>query len=73
VFFPSLSEKALERKILTSETSKLVAQYNGLRSETIQVERKYCELLSLKTALESEKRMLSDKIERINALVRNLR
>ncbi|RLU24328.1 hypothetical protein DMN91_002416 [Ooceraea biroi] len=68
-----LKDKALERKILTSETSKLVAQYNGLRTETIQVERKYCELLSMKTALESEKRMLSDKIERINALVRNLR
>ncbi|KAL0125325.1 hypothetical protein PUN28_004453 [Cardiocondyla obscurior] len=68
-----LKDKTLERKILTSETSKLMTQFNGLRSETAQLERKIYELLSAKTALDSERRMLGDKIERINALVRNLR
>ncbi|CAL1677986.1 unnamed protein product [Lasius platythorax] len=68
-----LKEKALERKILTSETSKLIAQYNSLHSEAVQLEQKIYELLSARTALDSERRMLSDKIERINALVRNLR
>lgn len=68
-----LKEKTLERKILTSETSKLMTQSNNLRSETAQLERKIYELLSARTALDSERRMLSDKIERINALVRNLR
>lgn len=68
-----VSEKALEKKILTSETSKLVAQSNNLRSETIHLERRIYELLSARTALDSERRMLSEKIERINALVRNLR
>lgn len=74
-FFSSLlvSEKALEKKILTSETSKLVAQSNNLRSETIHLERRIYELLSARTVLDSERRMLSEKIERINALVRNLR
>lgn len=66
-------EKAMEKKILTSETSKLVAQSNNLRSETIHLERRIYELLSARTALDSERRMLSEKIERINALVRNLR
>lgn len=71
--FSSVSEKAMEKKILTSETSKLVAQSNNLRSETIHLERRIYELLSARTALDSERRMLSEKIERINALVRNLR
>ncbi|KAG7213321.1 hypothetical protein KM043_002619 [Ampulex compressa] len=66
-------EKGLERKILTSETSKLVAQSNSLRSETLQLERRIYELLSARTALDSERRVLSEKIERINVLVRNLR
>lgn len=66
-------EKALERRVLTSETSKLVAQSNNLRSETIQLERRIYELLSARTALDSERRVLSEKIERINALVRNFR
>ncbi|XP_076238992.1 MAP7 domain-containing protein plexus isoform X2 [Calliopsis andreniformis] len=66
-------DKALEKKILTSETSRLVIQSNNLRSETIQLERRIYELLSAKTALDSERRVLSEKIERINALVRNLR
>ncbi|XP_076389811.1 MAP7 domain-containing protein plexus isoform X1 [Megachile rotundata] len=66
-------EKALEKKVLTSETSKLVAQSNNLRSETIQLERRIYELLSARTALDSERRVLSEKIERINTLVRNLR
>lgn len=68
-----MKEKTLERKILTSEASKLMAQSNNLRSETTQLERKIYELLSAKTELDSDRRMLSDKIERINALVRNLR
>lgn len=73
-FPPSfVSERALEKKILTSETSKLVTQSNNLRSETIHLERRIYELLSARTALDSERRMLSEKIERINALVRNLR
>lgn len=72
-FFLLISEKALEKKILMSETSKLVAQSNNLRSETIHLERRIYELLSARTALDSERRMLSEKIERINALVRNLR
>lgn len=63
----------MEKKILTSETSKLVAQSNILRSETIQLERKIYELLSARTTLDSERRKLSDKIERIKALIRNLR
>lgn len=71
--FLLISEKALEKKILTSETSKLMAQSNNLRSETIHLERRIYELLSARTALDSERRMLSEKIERINALVRNLR
>jgi len=50
-----------------------MTQSNNLRSETAQLERKIYELLSARTALDSERRMLSDKIERINALVRNLR
>lgn len=66
-------EKTLEKRILTSETSRLAAQSNGLRSETIQLERRIYELLSAKTALDSERRVLGEKIERINALVRNLR
>lgn len=72
-FFCMFLEKTLERKILTSETSKLISQYNSLHSEAVQLERKIYELLSARTALDSERRMLSDKIERINALVRNLR
>ncbi|KYQ47338.1 hypothetical protein ALC60_13673 [Trachymyrmex zeteki] len=68
-----LKEKTLERKILTSETSKLMTQSNNLRSETALLERKIYDLLCARTALDSERRMLSDKIERINALVRNLR
>ncbi|XP_076296792.1 MAP7 domain-containing protein plexus [Lasioglossum baleicum] len=66
-------EKTLEKRILTSETSRLAAQSNSLRSETIQLERRIYELLSAKTALDSERRVLGEKIERINALVRNLR
>ncbi|XP_053980635.1 uncharacterized protein LOC128877388 [Hylaeus volcanicus] len=66
-------EKTLEKKILTSETSRLVAQSNNLRSETIHLERRMYELLSARTALDSERRVLGEKIERINALVRNLR
>jgi len=72
-FFLSLTEKKLERKILTSETSKLMTQSNNLRSETALLERKIYDLLYARTALDSERRKLSDKIERIKALVRNLR
>lgn len=68
-----VSDKALEKKILSSETSRLIAQSNNLRSETIQLERRVYELLSARTALDSERRVLGEKIERINALVRNLR
>lgn len=68
-----LKEKKLERKILTSETSKLMTQSNNLRSETALLERKIYDLLCARTALDSERRKLSDKIERIKALVRNLR
>ncbi|XP_014612893.1 PREDICTED: uncharacterized protein LOC106791622 [Polistes canadensis] len=66
-------DKVLERRILTSETSRLAAQSNALRSETVQLERRIYELLSTRTALDSEKRVLSEKIERMNALVRTLR
>ncbi|XP_024871852.1 uncharacterized protein LOC112454592 isoform X1 [Temnothorax curvispinosus] len=68
-----LKEKTLERKILTSEKSKLMTQSDNLRSETAQLDRKLYELLSARTALDSERRILSEKIERINALVRKLR
>lgn len=68
-----VADKALEKKVLTSETSRLVAHSNNLRSETMQLERRMYELLSARTALDSERRVLCEKIERINALVRNLR
>lgn len=71
--FLSFTEKTLERKILTSEISKLMAQSNNLRSETAQLENKIYQLLDDRSEFDSERRMLSDKIERINALVRNLR
>ena len=63
----------MEKKILTAETSKLLAQTNSLRSEALQLERRWYELMDMRTALDSERRVLSQKIERINALVRALR
>lgn len=66
-------EKTTERKVLTEQMSKMAAQSNGLRSEAIQLERRRYELLSTRSALENERRALSEKIERINALVRTLR
>ncbi|KYN10191.1 Genetic suppressor element 1 [Trachymyrmex cornetzi] len=68
-----LKEKSLERKILTSETSKLKTQSNNLCSDIALLEQKMYDLLCAKTTLDSEKQKLSDKIERIKALVRNLR
>lgn len=68
-----ISEKSVEKKILTSQMSKLAAQSNCLRSEAMSLERTRYELASTRTALDAEKRMLSEKIERINALVKNLR
>lgn len=66
-------EKALEKKILMCETSKLVARSNNLRTETLQLERRIYDLLSAKSALDLERRVLSEKIERITALVKHLR
>lgn len=66
-------EKTMEKKVLTVQTSKLVGQTNSLRSEALQLERRWYELVDLRSSLDSEKRVLSQKIERINALVRALR
>ncbi|XP_033226484.1 uncharacterized protein LOC117178991 isoform X2 [Belonocnema kinseyi] len=66
-------EKAMEKKIMMAQTSKLAAQTNSLRSEALQLERRWYELVDMRSALDSEKRVLTQKIERINALVRALR
>lgn len=66
-------EKTLERKVLAAQTAKLAARSNNLRSEAIQLEKRRYDLLSNCSALETERRGLSEKIERINALLRTLR
>uniref|UniRef100_A0A0C9PVX0 GSE1_0 protein n=1 Tax=Fopius arisanus TaxID=64838 RepID=A0A0C9PVX0_9HYME len=65
--------KSLERRILKNHMSKLISQSNTLRSEAIQLERVRYDLLAARQALDNERRHISDKIERVNALVRNLR
>ncbi|XP_008545520.1 uncharacterized protein LOC103569795 [Microplitis demolitor] len=66
-------EKSTERKVLTDQMSKMIARANILRSEAIHLERVRYELLATKSSLESERRSISDQIERINTLVRSLR
>ncbi|XP_034935974.1 uncharacterized protein px isoform X2 [Chelonus insularis] len=63
-------EKSLERKVLTEHMSKLIARANALRSEAIQLERVRNELLATKSSIESERRSISEQIDRINALAR---
>ncbi|KAK0088030.1 hypothetical protein PV325_013435 [Microctonus aethiopoides] len=66
-------EKSIEREILSGQMSKLITRANVLRAEAINYERMRYELIIARSSLESERRVVTDKIERINALVRNLR